>query len=75
MIITELFLTRYDGVKLYRTYSDEGRYIIQNETEAVYEEAVDVEGAGYTYREGEPIPASDEDDYAQVGRIMMGVEM
>ena len=33
------------------TYSDEGKYIIQNETGVKYEEAIDVEGAPYTYSE------------------------
>lgn len=52
-IITELFMTRTDGVKLYRTYSDLGMQILQNETGNVYEEAIDVEGAPYTYSEYE----------------------
>ena len=53
MIVTEYFMTRNDGVKLLRTYSDEGKYIIQNETGATYCEAVDVENAPYTYSESE----------------------
>ena len=36
---------------LNRTYSDEGFYILQNETGIKYSEAVDVEGAPYTYSE------------------------
>ena len=52
-IITELFKTRSDGVKLYRTYSDEGRLIIQNETGITYDEAIDVENAPYTYSESD----------------------
>lgn len=51
MIIKEEFKTRADGVKLFRTYSDEGKKIIQNETGAVYAEAIDVESAPYTYSE------------------------
>lgn len=51
MIVKELFETREDGIKLYRTYSDEGYTIIQNETGLEYEEAVDVEDATYTYTE------------------------
>lgn len=51
MIKTELFITRADGVKLYRTYSDAGTMILQNETGLSYAEAVDVEGAAYTYTE------------------------
>lgn len=51
MIIKEEFRTRADGVKLFRTYSDEGKYIIQNETGVTYSEAIDVENAPYTYTE------------------------
>ena len=51
MIITEYFMTRKDGVVLNRTYSDAGFYILQNETNIKYSEAVDVEGAPYTYSE------------------------
>ena len=51
MIVTELFKTRADGVNLFRTYSDEGKQILQVETGNVYEEAIDVEGAPYTYVE------------------------
>lgn len=51
MIKREFYLTREDGVNLYRTYSDEGYYIKQEQTGAVYEEAIDVESAPYTYVE------------------------
>lgn len=53
MIITTYFTTRNDGVVLNRTYSDEGFYIIQNETGIKYSEAVDVENAPYTYSESD----------------------
>lgn len=53
MIVKEEFRTRADGVKLFRTYSDEGKKIIQNETGLVYDEAIDVEGAPYTYSESD----------------------
>lgn len=51
MIVREFYRTRKDGVNLYRTYSDEGFYILQNETNIEYDEAIDVEGAPYTYSE------------------------
>ena len=51
MLITEYFMTRKDGVVLNRTYSDAGYFILQNETGIQYIEAVDVEGAPYTYAE------------------------
>lgn len=53
MIVREFYCTRKDGVNLYRTYSDEGRDIIQNETGIVYSEAIDVETAPYTYTESD----------------------
>lgn len=51
MVKTELYKTREDGVKLYRSYSDSGMMIRQVETGILYEEAVDVEGTGHTYEE------------------------
>lgn len=65
MIITEYYMTREDGVILNRTYSDAGYYILQNETGIKYSEAVDVEGALYTYSEtDELIPVEEEPDDA-----------
>ena len=51
MIIKEFYDTRFDGVNLYKTYSDEGFYILQNETGIEYTEAIDIENAPYTYSE------------------------
>jgi len=51
MIVREFYKTRADGMKLYRTYSDSGLMIRQNETGTEYDEAVDVENAPYTYTE------------------------
>lgn len=53
MIVREFYLTRNDGVKLYRTYSDENKYIRKVGTDEVYSEAVDIEGANYQYEETE----------------------
>jgi hypothetical protein len=53
MIIKEEYKTRADGVKLFRTYSDEGKLLIQNETGIKYTEAIDVENAPYTYSESD----------------------
>ena len=61
MIQREFYTQRKDGVKLYRTYSDAGRMIRQNETGAEYAEAVDVEGASYTYTETEKLVTDDFD--------------
>lgn len=60
MIVREFYSTRKDGVSLFRTYSDEGFYILQNETDTKYTEAIDVEGAPYTYTETN-IPIEQED--------------
>ena len=51
MIVREFYETRFDGVNLYRTYSDTNHYIRQKETGVVYSDAVDVEDAPYTYEE------------------------
>lgn len=51
MIKKEFYKTRKDGVNLYRTYSDEGYRIKQIETGNIYDEAIDVEDAPYTYEE------------------------
>ena len=53
MIQREFYKQRKDGVKLYRTYSDAGMMIRQNETGVKYAEAIDVEDAAYTYTETE----------------------
>ena len=52
-IVKEFYNTRKDGVKLYRTYSNENYRIRQIETNTIYDEAIDVENAPYTYEETE----------------------
>ena len=64
MIVREFFMTRDDGIDLYRTFSDEGFTIIRNDgTE--YDEAIDVDGAPCTYTETdrkiEPMPEGPEE--------------
>lgn len=51
MLVKEYYDTRDDGIMLYRTYSDINHYIRQIETGNVYSEAIDVEGADFTYEE------------------------
>lgn len=51
MVKKEFYKTRKDGVNLYRTYSDEGFRIKQVETGSIYDEAIDIENAPYTYEE------------------------
>lgn len=50
-IVTEYYKTRGDGVRLNRTYSDQDLMIRQVETGNVFDSAIDVEGAPYTYEE------------------------
>lgn len=51
MKIREFYKTREDGVNLYRTYSDKGVMLRQNETGILYSEPIDIEEAPYTYEE------------------------
>lgn len=51
MLRTDFYETRYDGVNLYRTYSDENYKIRQIETGIIYDEAIDVEDSEYSYEE------------------------
>ena len=51
MIVKEFYKARKDGIKLYRTYSDEEYKIKQEQTGAIYDEAIDVEDSNYTYTE------------------------
>ena len=55
MIKKEFYRTREDGVNLYKNYSDTHHYILQHPTEMIYEEAIDVEDAPYTYEETEDV--------------------
>lgn len=62
MIVVDTdYMTRGDGVKLYRTYSDQNLMIQKVGTEEIYSEAIDVENSGYTYEEtGTPIDGESE---------------
>lgn len=52
-VVKEFYRTREDGVDLYRNYSNINHYIIQDQTGAEYEEAIDVEDAPFTYTESD----------------------
>ena len=60
MIKREYYLTRKDGVKLYKTYSDANKYIIQQPTGIEYDVAIDVENAPYFYVESDKEIEKDE---------------
>lgn len=51
MIVREFYQTRQDGVNLFRTYSDDNKYIKKVGTNEEYSEAIDIEGAPYEYEE------------------------
>ncbi len=51
MIVKEFYMTRSDGVDLYRSYSDNGMQIRKVGTDETYDEAIDIEGAAFTYEE------------------------
>lgn len=61
MIVREFYEVRSDGVRLFKTYSDSGRMIRQNESGNIYSEAVDVENAPFTYSETEEQIETDKD--------------
>ena len=73
-IIKELYKTREDEVKLYRTYSDKGYMIKKVGTEEIYDEAIDVENASYEYEETTELieGASITDLKAQAYDILVG---
>lgn len=51
MIVKKFYMTRKDGVNLFRTVSDAGVKIRKVGTNEIYDEAIDIEGAPYTYEE------------------------
>lgn len=51
MIVREFYMQREDGVNLFRTYSDENKYIKKIGTTEIYSEAIDIETAPYEYEE------------------------
>ena len=62
MIIKEFYKIRKDGVVLHRTFSDQGVKIRKVGTTEVYDEAIDVESAPFTYKETtEPIEKEAQD--------------
>lgn len=72
-IVKELYRTREDGVKLYRSYSDEGYMIQKIGTEEIYDEAIDVETASYEYEETEtPLETNELEIKAKAYDILVG---
>ena len=77
MIIREFYRTREDGIDLYRTYSDAGFQIKQEQTNFIYDEAIDVENAPYTYIETDTkieMPDPTQEERNQALDIMLGLD-
>ena len=53
MIKREFYKERNDGVKLYKTYSDENYRIQKVGTDEIYDEAIDVKSSNYEYIEAD----------------------
>ena len=62
MIVRELLIVNEDGTKLYKTYSDNKKKILQVDTGIVYDEAIDIDIATYTYVETDKEIEPDEMD-------------
>lgn len=62
MITKELYNTRHDGVDLYLYKSDEGYYIRQMPTDILYDCAIDIENAPYTYEETDQLIETEENN-------------
>ena len=51
MIVKKYYSKRKDGVKLYKTYSDNNKIIHKIGTNEEYDIAIDIENSPYTYEE------------------------
>lgn len=65
MVVRKFYKQREDGVNLYITYSDTDHYIRKVGTQQVYSEAVDIEGANYSYEEIDKLIEKNEDNKEQ----------
>lgn len=64
MVKRDYYFTRSDNVKLFISYSDAGMKIAQSPTGILYDSAVDVENAPYTYTEtNEPVDEPIDPEY------------
>ena len=51
MVITENYRVREDGVQLVRTYSSQNFKLLQEDTGAIYDEAIDISTHSHVYVE------------------------
>jgi hypothetical protein len=67
MVKKEYYTTRNDGVRLFKSYSDQNLHIRKVGTDEVYSEAIDVETAPYIYEETDiPIESfTDNNEYTE----------
>lgn len=76
MIKREFYKERNDGVKLYKTYSDENYRIRKVGTDEIYNEAIDVENTSFEYEETtekiETEEISEVEQKAQAYNILVG---
>lgn len=76
MIKREFYKERNDGVKLYKTYSDENYRIQKVGTDEIYDEAIDVENTSFEYEETtekiETEEISEVEQKAQAYNILVG---
>ena len=70
MIRTENF--QIDGQEYTRTYSDTNKYVVRDGIS--YSEAIDPAEFNRVYTEGEEMPNEEttDEDYAEIGKILMG---
>ena len=62
MVVKEFYTTRFDGVNLYKSYSNKNLLIQKEGTNEIYSEAIDIENAPYVYVEtDQPIEELGED--------------
>ena len=61
-----------NGQEFIRTYSDDNRYVVRDGVS--YSEAVDPAEFGRVYTEGDVMPDEEttEEDYAEIGKILIG---
>ena len=64
MIVKEYLRTRKDGVKLYKTYSQNGLKIQKLGTVEYYDEAIDVESATFVYVETDMLIQTEKSEQA-----------
>lgn len=76
MIKREFYKERNDGVKLYKTYSDENYKIQKVGTDEIYDEAIDIENTSFEYEETtekiETEEISEVEQKAQAYNILVG---